>query len=308
MLSFHAVHHGGTSFCDRIGRHGIHGDPAPSFACMGDNDHLVPQPPELCEEEFDPFCYTYEVMSAEEKPWWRNQTGFFIERIRPYFHMISWEFGGVELILEYNHRSIQETHWENDRLMSVAVTRDPISRMMAGDSTINIKYAGITEDALGRKEWWDFAVYDDMPHTDNFFLRMMNGKMAPERTEHQKEQLTNHIAEGIDRSTEEMMDLFPTGITEIDFEEAKAMLDRFTIVLDISCLDAGIDALAQLLGLEVPPVTKIYHPKPSNRERIGHDDVYEYLLEKNKWDIALYEYSKTISLIQCDSLEQDGNK
>ena len=85
------------------------------------------------------------------------------------------------------------------------------------------------------------------------------------------------------KTTKEMLRLFPTGITEDDAEDAKAMLNRFTIVLDIACLDDGMNALAELLGLEIPDEHPFYHPRPSNRERIGHDDVYEYLLEKNNF-------------------------
>ena len=35
------------------------------------------------------------------------------------------------------------------------------------------------------------------------------------------------------------------------------------------------------------------------RERIGYDNVYEYLVQKNYWDIKLYEYSQTINVVRC---------
>ena len=42
----------------------------------------------------------------------------------------------------------------------------------------------------------------------------------------------------------------------------------------------------------------------TSRERIVYEDVYDYLVEKNKWDIMLYDYSKTISLVRCDMLNK----
>jgi len=40
----------------------------------------------------------------------------------------------------------------------------------------------------------------------------------------------------------------------------------------------------------------------SAKERIPYPEVYEYLLEKNRLDIELYEWSKTLALVNC-SLE-----
>ena len=47
---------------------------------------------------------------------------------------------------------------------------------------------------------------------------------------------------------------------------------------------------------------KTKHVHPPARERIGHDDVYEYLLEKNKLEIELYEYALERSLVKCDRI------
>jgi len=304
MLNFHPTHHGGTSFCTTIGRNGIHGDPAPSFACMEDTEGVMPDPP-LCKdhasESEDPYCRSYREMHRDRVPWWKNETGPFIESIRPYFHMISWEYGSVGSLLKYK-RSLDDPDWEHPFLLSVAITRDPLSRMMAGDRIINDKYEGIEDNNLSQKGWWDYAAYDNMDQTDNFFLRMLSGQVRPTRTESQTTH-TNHIEEGIPRTTKEMMELFPTELYRTHFEHARSVLGNFTVVLDIACLDEGFEALGNLLHMDLPPADSRKHPpRPSDRERIGHDDVYEYLLAKNRWDIALYEYSKTISLVECDSL------
>ena len=47
------------------------------------------------------------------------------------------------------------------------------------------------------------------------------------------------------------------------------------------------------------------HKTRSAQERIGYEDVYQYLLEKHEWDIKLYEYSKTISLVDCEEVARN---
>lgn len=39
-----------------------------------------------------------------------------------------------------------------------------------------------------------------------------------------------------------------------------------------------------------------------NRAQVGDDEVYDFLLERNRLDIELYEWSKTISLVNCATL------
>ena len=137
-------------------------------------------------------------------------------------------------------------------------------------------------------------------------MRLLTNQSTGKRSEQQR-QIKNHVQEGITRTTEEIMALFPSNIDEKSFEHAKSVLDRFTVVLDIACLDDGMEALAGMIGLDYHPLDNIDRRKANKRkssqgtpkERIGHDDVYEYLREKNRWDIALYEYSKNISMVRC---------
>jgi len=243
------------------------------------------------------YCYSYSEMSSKSaKPWRKEQTGPFVQAIRPYFHMISWEFSSP------TKRSFDEPDWEFPDLVSVIITRDPVSRLLAGDADTRRDYTGYQSHGLSHDRWWDFAVYDQVKNTDNFFLRILTTTPMVPRTKVQ-EKIPNHIREGLNRTTDEIIELFPTGINETHFEHGKALLDRFTVVLDIACLEEGMDVLARMLGLELPAKDKRKnsHPKVGNtsQETIGYDDVYEYLLAKNQWDIALYEYSKTISLVQC---------
>jgi hypothetical protein len=106
-------------------------------------------------------------------------------------------------------------------------------------------------------------------------------------------------------------------LDESHYNKAVEILNRFTVVLDIACLDDGFVALGSLLGLNTTSVDlrrqrsnakrerkAIRKPnkKMTTQERIGYDDVYDYLVEKLQWDTKLYEYSKTISLVNCNSL------
>ena len=109
-------------------------------------------------------------------------------------------------------------------------------------------------------------------------------------------------------------------ITEQDYNTAVALLQRFTYVLDIQCLNEGMVELAQQLQLNTTQVRasiggkksnkqkekKISRHSQSNLERIGYEDVYDYLLQKNYWDIKLYEYSKSMSIVNCSGTMYTG--
>jgi len=316
MLNIHATHHGGTAFCARIGPNGINNTISPAFACMRDKTNIMPDPPDCSisnekshKDGVDPeFCYSFKGMMKQQMPWTKDQTGPFIDATRPYFHMVSWEFGNPVKNPEFH--SMDAPDYEHPNLVSVLATRDPISRLLASGHTAGKKYPGFNKQTLSRTRWWDYAAYDGQKETDNFFLRILTGAIRPKRNA-QQQKARNHITEGIDQSTNDIMELFPTGLDESHFEHGKSLMDRFTFVLDLACFDAGMDAMGNLLEMGLPPQntpsraaikaksgTKALPPK----ERIGYDDVYEYLVDKNKWDIKLYEYSKTISLINCDEL------
>ena len=93
------------------------------------------------------------------------------------------------------------------------------------------------------------------------------------------------------------------------FNAAKALVERFTFVLDIACLDESLDALADVLGLTLDfqkqnkEAGKKRRAEKSSRERIGHDDVYDFLVRRNHYDIELYKWSKTRSLVDCSTLK-----
>eukprot|EP00550_Attheya_septentrionalis_P011401 CAMPEP_0198306294 /NCGR_PEP_ID=MMETSP1449-20131203/58343_1 /TAXON_ID=420275 /ORGANISM="Attheya septentrionalis, Strain CCMP2084" /LENGTH=132 /DNA_ID=CAMNT_0044008845 /DNA_START=1051 /DNA_END=1449 /DNA_ORIENTATION=+ len=128
-----------------------------------------------------------------------------------------------------------------------------------------------------KEQWWAYA---NSPYTNNYALKKLarNGCCNGEHTE------------------------------SIHLENAKKLLSRFTFVLDQDCLDESLEAFVSKLGLSLKPGksgAKIPRSKHSTaRERIGNDTLYNFLVERNRQDIDLYEWSKKISLIDCSEVIQ----
>ena len=100
------------------------------------------------------------------------------------------------------------------------VTRHPISRAIAGDYNNNQKYPQIFLDNNGtEQDWWNFA---KEKRNDNFVLHALSDA-------------TCCAGPNTDRKYLEM---------------AKDLVQRFTFVLDIGCLDRGLEKVADILGLE----------------------------------------------------------
>eukprot|EP00977_Amphora_coffeiformis_P029865 scaffold43139_cov199-Amphora_coffeaeformis.AAC.1 len=202
---------------------------------------------------------------SKNYPWSHNQTEEKIEKARQYFHMLSWEFGRNKA------RPLAETNWEAPRLVSVLVLRHPLSRMLSGIGKI---YPRIKDGTADEEEWWRFA---KDKRQDNFALSYLLY-----RNQGSKEVTADHL------------------------KAAKKLVRRFTFVLDLSCLGESIAALADVLGIpqseEKPPQT-IPHPPP--RDRVPFPEVYDYLEHRNRYDIELYEWSKSLSLVKCDELPKN---
>lgn len=92
-------------------------------------------------------------------------------------------------------------------------------------------------------------------------------------------------------------------------ETAKSVLSRLTFILDIECLNEGMMELAKILEI---PINKAIFKKAQkhgpSRDRIPFEDVYDFLAQKNKLDIELYEWAKKLSLVNCSALDdEEGN-
>jgi hypothetical protein len=183
ILNVHITHHAGTTFCAAV-RRAPHTLGAPTFACMGvkpvDNVTVTNYP--------------------SHRPWNYNETGPNVALVRPFFHMISWEFG-------WHHRPQpvlgQSTNWEHPQLVSVYISKHPLERMLSsGSHYFGTLYPGTRNGTANEMEWWRFA-QDDW--NNNYALRILSDSPA--------------CCDG-------------ANTTVADVASAQALLRRFTFVLD----------------------------------------------------------------------------
>jgi len=214
------------------------------------------------------------ILVNNNQQWTYNNTGQNIDIVRRYFDMMAWEF---EKPADKDEPQIPDTNWEHPKLVSVIVMRDPISRLLAGDALVKNKYPTLKSNGT-LDQWWEFAQDDHF--TDNYAMRILAGYPCCQGNR------TDPLFLG----------------------KAKSLVRRFTFVLDIECLDAGMYKLAKLLGF---PMDKMYARSRSkniqhapSRERIGYPEVYEYLVKKNHLDIQLYNWAKNLALVNCSAWEQ----
>ena len=87
-----------------------------------------------------------------------------------------------------------------------------------------------------------------------------------------------------------------------------SLLRDFTFVLDCACLDNQLEAMSQQLGWNFtsrlgPRRDKAVWDSTPLRAKVchGNDTVWEFLVARNKYDLLLYEWSKTRSLVACGS-------
>jgi hypothetical protein len=240
---------------------------------MGDNDNVTKG------------VYIFDNKVA---PWeGLSETESWIKKTRPFFHMISWEYGDIS-----PKRNLTLVDWENQNLLSVIIIRHPIDRILAADANIQKRYPGLdskdthheyeTNKTVRHQYWWDYANGTSVMSTrnsNNFALRILSNP-----------------TECCDGSHTDRKYL----------HQAQSLLQRFTVILDQACLNDGMEALGQMLNLTLSWKTtkgirdgNISSDDKSYRDRIGFDDVYEFLLEKNKLDIELYEWAKQRSFHSC---------
>ena len=201
-------------------------------------------------------------------PWLYQDTDPNIHTVLQFFRMISWEYG------KRPHPALQNTNWEHDQLVSVLIIRHPLSRALAGDRYFSQFYPGTRSggDGTNHSEWWAFA-HDGK--TDNFALHKLTD--------------TDDCCQGADTPVRHL-------------RAAQALVQRFTIILDLTCLGESLAAVADLLGIRLTHPNPPTKPHAPLRDRIPFDDVYDYLQRKNRLDIELYEWAKNLSLVNCEAL------
>ncbi|KAI2500717.1 hypothetical protein MHU86_13745 [Fragilaria crotonensis] len=237
IVNFHITHHAGTTLC-RLARDN---GPVPQFACMGGRN-------------FPPRLKRY--LSSKFTPWYSNETDNSIEKIRPVYHYVSWEYD-----LKPLNRSLKDTNWEHPKLVSIIVMRNPMDRLLTDVGRKQHVVNGTSE------EWWEYA---QTIETNNYALRTItsfegccNGSNTP----------NSYLG------------------------SAKTYLQRFTFIIDMDCLDESLTVMSSILGFN--NTAKPGMRRPSARERIQNDTLYDYLLRRNAMDIALYQWAKERSLVKC---------
>lgn len=236
---------------------------APPFACRTDTSMALSKLTIPIDQDY-----------PTEHPWPYHDTARNIAEVRRYFQLLSWEY-----YVAAPDPPLRETNWEHPNLLSVIVMRHPISRLLAGDGWVATAHPKVYNNTATEDEWWAFAKDSTRNHTDNFALRILAGRPC---------------CNGKDTDRKFL-------------EYAKALVSRFSFVLDINCLDESMTALSQLLGVSLPrkstqemELLRQRHEHPPLDRRIPFSNVYEYLLERNRLDIELYEWSKNISLVNCE--------
>jgi len=248
ILNVHITHHGGTTFCGVVGKLSS-GGKAPSFACIGTRETNV-------TDDY-----------PRDHPWKAEDTSRNVAIVRRYFHMIQWEYGK-----RTTRPHLQETDWENPNLFSVYITRDPISRLLAGDGYTQKHFPGLLDGKGNITQLWGYA---RDRQTNNYALRVLAGDGCCRGNETE----AKHV------------------------EAAKELVRRFSVVIDISCLNESLELLAKdVWNITLGPMKKPKTKKLGIRDILWDDEVYDYLVEKNKRDIELYEWTKTQAYLDCSRL------
>jgi len=207
--------------------------------------------------------WNFTVPQPLDRPWNFNETSEYIPIVREHFHMIGWEFGFKP------KRPLSDTDWENPLLVSVLIVKDPIVRLFTSSSNAVKKYGD--SDHRNQSAWWEYA---QLSLANNFALH----KLSPKRC----------VQSGKDTPLECL-------------EAAQDLVKRFTFVIDIACLDESMAVLADELGWTLPP-PKPHKTHPSSAERLGNETLHEWLRQRNRRDIELYEWAKDRAVLNCSAL------
>lgn len=235
---------------------------SPDFACRIDRLHEE-LPSNLTQDpRFD----------SGRNPWYANETNDKVNLLLSYYRFVSWEYG-----VKGPHPRLQVTDWDHPRLVSTIVMRDPLSRLLAGDGYVNAKFH--LQNAT-HADWWRYA-NTSHGETNNVMLHDLSADPM--------------CCNGADTPRDRL-------------REAQDLIRKFTFVLDIACLDEGMKALKAVLHLDDDSPLQTNRKKPKDHthkpasDRIPYPDVYDFLVQRNRLDQELYEWSRNLSLVRCADL------
>ena len=203
---------------------------------------------------------------------YRN-TAVDVSAIRRQFQLDSWEYS-LPKSPYFN------VDWEYENLVSAIPMRHPIDRFLAGGKCGKFHSSIHSDPNPGNQgEYWEYA---NSKCAYNYALRILGTE------------------DGTGKCSR-------TPMPDECLESAKELIRRFTFVLDQSCLTESVDAMAKVLGIGMQPELRKQQHKPrsvtSAFERIGNATLYNYVAERFRADIELYEWSKSLSIVDCSKLK-----
>jgi len=181
--------------------------------------------------------------------------------------------------------------WESNKITFITAFRHPISRMFATDGKVDKGplFPEVRDKRMTPKSWENFTASS---LSDNWLLRHVLG--IPINNQRQ--------------------------LTRMDLEHAKWRLRQFTFILITEWLKESWSVLCEMMRwtdcdhygrIERGECTKeeCSHSysrrkryragqRDSNRKMIMNDTIYSDLLERNQYDIELYDYAVTLNLEQ----------
>lgn len=192
-----------------------------------------------------------------------------LSNIRVDFHFVSIELASGKL-----HYPLAPFPFEHPNVVSMCVMRDPISRLLSGDGRVTKfmlqaypKFKTIHDHETWKsKMWWTYA---DSYFTNNYAMNSLLST-APEDKQH--------------RNTHEGL------------ERCKALLVRFTFLLDSACLDDGVKKVSKELGFKDNGrgSMMVHKAHASSLSRLDHGNktLLAFLVNKNKLDLELYHFAQ----------------
>ena len=234
--------------------------PVPDFACMGPGESGI-----------------WPANATKFNSWSREETPTKVKIFRPYFHYMSWEY--------HTFGNLHHTNWEYEDLVSMIVIKDPLERFLSAgkcgkfhtkkkNRPKNKPSTNLAGDPKPETMalYWEYA-NDNC--SDNYALRVLAADA--------------HCVQGARTS-------------RACLEGAKSLLRRFTFILDASCLGESLGVVGEALHLDLAPEDvgqKRHHPNEDVRGRFHNDTLYEFLRDRFRRDIELYEWAQARSVVQC---------
>jgi hypothetical protein len=186
---------------------------------------------------------------------------------------------------------------EDSRLVTLAVMRDPLDRLLAGDGMVHRDFGPnpsrrrLVERKRTEVDWFH---YMHSAYTNNYALRILAEDVD-------LKYLVQDNSSAAFHGFSDTMD-FIDEVTEEMFNRAQSTLSRITYIIDQRCLELSLQHVGINLGFDNSKPGYLHNAKhlhASSRQRIANDTLYEELRQRNKWDIKLYEWAKTQAVVRC---------